>query len=244
MEKDDDYDIVLYKKNGRDPVPDVDDDDDAGNVAGQDEIVQIVEPPIGEYVLRVNNYDADSPWLGTINEHKAGSSEILGGSPEEWTLRCERADGELLGATKVQVDRGATADVGNVCNAPADAASTIDLAGGDAGLRFAIALDRRRLRRAVPLGIRARVRCTSNCRPRLALVVSRKTARRYRLKSRIVARGAYRQAFTGRRTFKVRFTSDARRKLRRDRTVRIALVAVVRDRKGRRLTARRGFRLR
>ncbi len=255
MEKNDDYDIVLYKKNGRDPVPDVDRDDDAGNAAGADEIVQIVAPPIGEYVLRVNNYDADSPWLGTINEHKAGSFEILGGSPEEWTMRCERSGGELLGTAKVQVARGATADVGNVCNAPGFGPPTggsldsggggqITLAGGDAGLRFAVELDRRRLRRAVRLGIRARVRCTTQCRPRLALAVSKRTARRYRLRSRVIARGSHRQAFSGRRTFKVRFTRDARRKLRRARTVRMALVAVAIDGKGRRLTARRGFRLR
>jgi hypothetical protein len=244
MEEDDDYDIVLYKKNGRDPVPDVDDDDDAGNVAGEDEIVQIVEPPIGEYVLRVNNYDASSPWLGTINEHKAGSAEILGGSPEEWTMRCERANGDVLGATKVQVDRGATADVGNLCNAAAEPSNTIALAGGDAGLRFAVQLDRRRLRRAVRLGIRGRVRCTTSCRPRLALVVSKRTARRYGLRSRVVARGSHRKAFSGRRTFTVRFTRDAKRKLRRARTVRMSLVAVVLDRKGKRLTARRGFRLR
>ena len=258
MEEDDDYDIVLYKKNGRDPVPDVDNDDDTGNVAGEDEIVQIVEPPIGEYVLRVNNYDASEPWLGTIDEHKAGTFEVLGGSREEWTLRCERANGDLLGTTKLQVDRGATADVGNVCNAPGlgsptggsigrgrdDAGASISLTGGDAGLRFAFALDRRRLRRALRLGIRARVRCTTLCRPGVSLAVNRRTARRYGLRSRVVARGAYRRFFSGRRTFTVRFSRDARRKLRRARKVRMRLGAVVIDGNGRKLTARRGIRLR
>ena len=257
MEKSDDYDIVLYKKNGRDPVPDVDRDDDAGNAAGKDELIQIVEPPIGEYVLRVNNYDADRPWLGTINEHKAGTFEVLGGSPEEWTLRCERQNGDLLGTTKVQVARGATADVGNVCNAegfgpPAGGsigsgggdAPPIAVAGGNRGLRFAVEIDRRRLRRALRLGIRARVRCTTQCRPAVSFVVRKRTARRLGLRSRVVARGAYRRGFAGRRTFTVRFKPAARRKLRRVRSVRMALVASVRDAQGRRLTARRGFRLR
>ena len=256
MEEDDDYDIVLYKKNGRDPVPDVDSDDDAGNVAGEDELIQIVEPPIGEYFLRVNNYDASQPWLGTIDEHKAGTFEVLAGAREEWTMRCERPDGELLGTTKLQVDRGATADVGNVCNAPGFGPPTggsigrgdsddgkITLTGGNAGLRFAVAIDRRRLRRALRLGIRARVRCTSLCRPALSFVVSRRTAKRYRLRSRIVARGSLTRSFSGRRTFNVRFTSEARRKLRRARRVRMALVAVAIDREGKRLSARRGFRL-
>lgn len=173
-------------------------------------------------------------------------------------MRCERKDGELLGTTKVQVARGAKADVGNVCNAPGFGPPTggsigagdsrrnndITLAGGNAGLRFAVAIDRRRLKRALRLGIRGRVRCTADCRPRLSFVVSKKTARRYGLRSRVVARGAVRQAFTGRRTFTVRFKRDARSKLRGAKRVRMALVAVALDAEGRRLTARRGFRLR
>ena len=259
MDANDDYDIVLFKKNGREAVPDVDDDDDAGNAAGEDELVQIVEPPIGEYFLRVYNYDASKPWLGTIDEHKAGSFEVLAGGLEEWTMRCERPNGDLLGTTKVQVERGGTADVGNVCNAEGFGPPTggsigrgedsrpagISVAGGDAGLRFAVELDRRRLKRALRLGIRARVRCTSECRPGIALAVSRRTARRHGLRSRVVARAVLKRGFTGRRTFQVRFTRDARRSLRRAKRVRLALRAFAIDGKGRRLTAKsRRFRLR
>jgi hypothetical protein len=255
MAAEDDYDIVLYKRNGRDPVPDVDSDDDAGNAAGVDELIQIVEPPIGEYVLRVNNYDASEPWLGKIDEHKAGVFEFVGGAREEWTLRCEGADGALLGSTKVQVDRGAEADVGNVCNAPGFGPPTggsvgrggsgkVTLAGGNARLRFAVAIDRRRLKRALRLGIRGRVRCTTLCRPALSFVVSRRTAKRYGLRSRVVARGAVKKAFSGRRTFTVRFKADARRKLRGAKRLRLGLRAVAIDSRGKRLKAQRGFRLR
>ena len=170
-------------------------------------------------------------------------------------MRCERQNGELLGTTKVQVARGATADVGNVCNAEgfgertggsvgSSAAPPIAVAGGNRGLRFAVEIDRRRLRRALRLGIRARVRCTAQCRPTVSFVIRKRTARRLGLRSRVVARGAFRRAFAGRRTFTVRFRPAAKRKLRRVRRVRMALVASVRDAQGRRLTARRGFRLR
>jgi hypothetical protein len=130
MAADDDYDIVLYKKNGRDPVPDVDEDDDTGNSDGADETVQIVEPPIGEYVLRVNNFDADKPWSGSIDEHKAGTFEILAGGPEAWTMTCESPSGRILGAAQGRGRRGATKDVGSICGA---AANRSDTTGGGSG---------------------------------------------------------------------------------------------------------------
>jgi hypothetical protein len=113
--EDDDYDAVLYRKGGRDPVPDVDDDDDAGNSAGQDEIIRFAEPPAGEYFLRVNNYSAQGPFTGTIKQFKAGAVEVRSGSTEAWTMTCETKTGTVIAARKVEVARGERVDVGAIC---------------------------------------------------------------------------------------------------------------------------------
>ncbi|MDP9384687.1 MAG: hypothetical protein M3P50_05575, partial [Actinomycetota bacterium] len=86
--------------------------------------------------------------------------------------------------------------------------------------------------------------CTAACTPRISLLADRRTARRYDLGARTVGRGGANRAFSGRRTLLVRFTREARRKLRSARRIRLTLVGVATDARGRRVTARRTVVLR
>jgi Zinc carboxypeptidase len=240
----DDYDIYLYQGS-------VSTENLVGSSASPtaDELIQYPYAPPGKYILRIVNFAAVGPYDGAISLFGAapGTERTIPPEVEAWQLSCYDASGRLIGEEKVEVARGERRTVG-ACEAarPGAASATGDVrARAQASfLRFAVAIDRRRLRKALRRGIRARVRCRPACRPRVSFVVDRRTARRYRLRSQRVAVGGIKRRFSGRRTFTVRFTREARRKLRGARRVRMALVGVATDAQNRRVTARRAFRLR
>jgi hypothetical protein len=111
----DDYDLELYKKNGRDPV------ETSGHLIGEDEEIILEDPPLGDYVLRVNNYLASSPWKGSIQFFKPGKVEMTITQRESFNLTCETPSGKLLNQTKVVVDRGQRVDTGALCGEDAPA---------------------------------------------------------------------------------------------------------------------------
>ena len=241
----DDYDIYLYEGS----VSPENLASSSAGFLGADELIQYPNARPGKYVLRIVNYAAVSGYGGSIDLFGAapGTDRTIPAQVEAWELSCYDRSGRLLGEEKVEVSRGERRTVG-ACEgaAPASANQTADVrASATSGfLRFAVAIDRRRLRRALRLGIRARVRCRPACRPQVLFLVDRRTAKRYGLRRLGVAVGGTKRRFNGRRTFTVRFTKEARRKLRGARRVRFSLVGVARVADGRRLTARRSFRLR
>ena len=85
--------------------------------------------------------------------------------------------------------------------------------------RFSFAADRRRLRRALPGGFRARAKCSLPCTVR-AVVKDRR--------GRVLAEGKLAKQGAGRRTFTVRFSAKALRALRGRRCVRVTLAGVAR----------------
>lgn len=103
-------------------------------------------------------------------------------------------------------------------------------------LELTVALDRRRLSRALKSGVRLRAGCSVRCGMTATLTVDRATARRHGLKSRTVGRASL-SGLVGSRTLQVRFTRAARRALGDSR--RVALTAQVRARSadGQRRTA-------
>ncbi|MGH2919595.1 MAG: hypothetical protein ACRDLS_13510, partial [Solirubrobacteraceae bacterium] len=100
-------------------------------------------------------------------------------------------------------------------------------------LSFSLAIDRRVLPRALKRGLRARARCSPSCTVSLTLSIPASVARRYGLTKRrsgrvVLARGAHKKAFSGRKTFTVRFTAPARRRLAGARRLRLRMSAVAR----------------
>jgi len=210
----------------------------AANVADE---LQVVNPPAGDYVVRVINVSAADPsFTGRIVFAPPEP-------PEAWTLSCE-SGGRVLETRAVVVGRGERVPA-DVC-APGAPAPRTDGAGGGAGggtgggappkspgagedvtttpLRLAVAADRRRLARALARGLRVRVRCGRSCTVVSRLELDAKTARRYRLtrgtRAKTVGRGPKVTMRGGRRTFTVAFTRTAARRLRRARSLRLNLV--------------------
>jgi hypothetical protein len=113
-----------------------------------------------------------------------------------------------------------------------------------AGLRYTVVLHREKLATALRRGLRTRVGCTAACRVTVELRVDRATQRRLRLRSARVGTATVRRTAAGGQVVRVRFTREARSKLRRARNVRLAVRTVVRDARGRTATARRTLTLR
>ncbi|HWC27028.1 MAG TPA: hypothetical protein VG474_10635, partial [Solirubrobacteraceae bacterium] len=115
-------------------------------------------------------------------------------------------------------------------------------------LRFSLALERRRLARALERGLRARARCTLPCSAAVRLTIDSTAARRHGLtrgsRPVVVARGSAGRSFTGRTLFGVRFTERARRALSGARSVRLRLSASGRSGSTDRRTLRRTLTLR
>jgi hypothetical protein len=109
-----------------------------------------------------------------------------------------------------------------------------------------VALDRRRIARALERGLRTRARCTLACSATVELSVDNATARRYGLAKGggrvVVARGSAGRSFTGRKRFTTRFTKAARQALRGARSVRLRMSATGRAGTDRR-TVRRSLTL-
>ena len=245
VQQEDDYDIYLYEGS-------VSNENLASSSTGSfgaDELIQYPNARPGKYILRIVNFSAALPYNGSIDLFGAasGTERTIPATTEAWELSCHDSSGNLIGEEKVEVARGERRTVG-ACEAAAPAAAnqTADVRASarSSFMRFAVAIDRRRLKRALRLGIRARVRCRPACRPRVLFLVDRRTAKRYELRRLGVAIGGTKRRFNGRRTFTVRFTKEARRKLRRARRVRFSLVGIATDAQKRRVTARRSFRLR
>ncbi|HEX8083262.1 MAG TPA: M14 family metallopeptidase [Solirubrobacteraceae bacterium] len=245
VEGQDDYDLYLYEGS---VTPENLAASSTGSFAA-DELIQYPNPRPGKYIVRITNFSAALPYSGSIDLFAAapGTERIIPPAVEAWELSCYDKNGNLLGEEKVEVSRGERRTVG-ACEAAGRGAAnqTGDVRASAISdfLRFAVAIDRRRIRRALRLGIRARVRCSPACLPRVYLLVDRKTAKLYKLRSLRVAAGGPRKRFSGRKTFKLRFTKQAKRRLRRAHRVRFALVGIATDAQGRRLTARRSFALR
>ena len=196
------------------------------------------------YNERDDSGDDDHP-IAWYREFEGGRSFYTGGGHTKESFAEEAFLQHLLGGI-----RWAAGWTDRRAAAPAQGGATGDTAPPSQGqtpaapgLALAIALDRRSIERALRLGIRARVRCTIDCVPRLALRTSAAAARRHGLGSRTVARGGG-SKFSGRRTFQLQFTAGARRKLREVGRMRLTLVGTATDAEGRRVDARRTVTLR
>lgn len=147
------------------------------------------------------------------------STRPTASGPESWSITCERPAGTVFAHGTLQIARGET--------------KTLDVCG----LNFSVAVKRRVVRNGLRLGLRARSRCSTACTSSLTLSLPSSVARRYGLTKRhtgqvVVARGARKKAFTGRKAYKVRFTARARRKLRGAHRLRLRISAVGRGTNG------------
>ena len=153
---------------------------------------------------------------GRFEWHLNPSSRPLASPPEPWNITCERPAGTVLARATIVIARGER--------------KAVDLCA----LRFAFAVDRRRLSRALRRGLRARARCTPSCAASVTLSVDNATARRHGLTKKgkrrvIVGGGDAKGTFKGRKVFGVRFSKTARRHLRGVRRLRVRLSAVGRE---------------
>jgi Zinc carboxypeptidase len=147
------------------------------------------------------------------------SARPTASTTEAWNITCERPAGTVLAHGTLQIARGQT--------------KTLDVCG----LNFSVVVKRRVVRTGLRLGLRARTRCSTACTSSLTLSLPASVARRYGLTKRhkgqvVVARGARKKAFTGRKAYKVRFTARARRKLRGAHRLRLRISAVGRGSNG------------
>ena len=79
----------------------------------------LFDPPPGEYMLHVVNYDqvmnTPDDWLDGRVTFDSPKPRVETGTKESWTLTCTDAAGHVQASRQVIVDRGATAQVGNAC---------------------------------------------------------------------------------------------------------------------------------
>ncbi|MBN1530304.1 MAG: hypothetical protein JW895_14685 [Thermoleophilaceae bacterium] len=100
--------------------------DSAGEVVTQsasfgdtNEDAVLVDPPPGEYVAHVVNYDQvdGAPfddWSGGEVQFRSPTPRVVNGK-EAWMLTCEDEAGRVRGSRRVVVDRGQSVSVGRVC---------------------------------------------------------------------------------------------------------------------------------
>lgn len=111
----DDYDIVLFKKEGTE-LKEV---GSSGAAPGSPEEIVLATPAVGDYVLRVNNYLGFGGWTGKVERFKQGQATIKPRSvTESYTLDCLKGD-QVVATQKVEVERGRTAALGAICGANA-----------------------------------------------------------------------------------------------------------------------------
>ncbi len=151
---------------------------------------------------------------GTFEWHLNPSTRPVASS-EAWNITCERPLGTVRARGTLRIARGQN--------------KALDLCG----LSLSVAVARRRVGGALRSGLRARTRCSVKCKPSITLSLPASIARRYGLTKKrtgrvIVARGSRSRASTGRRTFTVRFTRAARRKLSDARRLRLRMSALAR----------------
>ncbi|CAA9517225.1 MAG: hypothetical protein AVDCRST_MAG30-2835 [uncultured Solirubrobacteraceae bacterium] len=225
------------------------------NGANLAEELRVVNPPAGEYVVRVINVTAVDPsFTGRI---EFASPE----PPESWRMTCE-VGGRVVETRDVIVNRGERvgADICPVARTETPAQTGTTPGSGTtpatpgAGVvttgpfRLAIAADRRRLKRALARGFRVRVRCGRSCTLRTTVKADAATGRRYGLTRRnaavTVGRAPTIETPAGRRTYTVRFTKKAARRLRRARSLRLTVVVTASGENAAARTARKTIRLR
>jgi len=224
---------------------------------GAKEVILYDYPKAGKYIARIINFAAVSPYTGSIDlfAPKPGSVKVVPVQKESFTLTCETTTGQVLTTNPLEVDRGQrkTLDPCGVNAGPGRVAPSLNLlAGGTSGQRgglggagakskglaFKLAIDERRLGRALRFGQRVRARCQIRCTVTAALVIDGKTAKRLRLRKSdkraiVVARGKFSsKGVLPRGTFSVRFSKLAKRRLARGRNVRFALIGTARSSDG------------
>lgn len=150
---------------------------------------------------------------GRFEWHLNPSTRPAVSAREAWNVTCERPAGTVIARGTLRIARGQS--------------ETVDLCR----LGLSVAVKRRAVRGALRRGLTARARCTLKCRASLTLSLPASVARRYGLTKRrsgrvVVARGARKKAFSGRKSFRVRFTPSARRKLGDARKLRLRISAV------------------
>ena len=106
----DDYDTVLYRREGG-QLKEV---GSSGGLPSEEETIVLENPPVGDYVLRVNNYAAFLPYEGEFQIFGPGPEVIKTGTVEAWNFTCE-ADGKVFFERKIVVARGETVNLGNAC---------------------------------------------------------------------------------------------------------------------------------
>ena len=79
----------------------------------------LVDPPPGQYIAHVVNYDQVDgqpfdDWSGGAVNFRSPTPRVVNGK-EAWMLTCEDEEGRLRGSRHVVVDRGERVDVGSVC---------------------------------------------------------------------------------------------------------------------------------
>ena len=152
---------------------------------------------------------------GRFAWHLNPSTRPAASGAESWRVTCERPAGTVRARGRLRIARGQR--------------KALDLCG----LSFSVAVKRRALGGALRRGLRARARCAYRCKASLTLRLAASTARRHGLTKRrrgsvVVARGARKRAFSGRRSFTVRFTPAARRRLTGARRLALRMSAVAR----------------
>jgi hypothetical protein len=126
------------------------------------------------------------------------------------------------------VDRGQAVDIGNACASDASAATPPPTAGavasirgvvGRSGLKYSVRLQRRKLRTALRRGLRGVATCSRRCTMNVTLKRGKTAVGRVKLS----------RTFNGRRSFTLRFTKKAVRRLRRSRSASFTVAVSARD---------------
>jgi len=113
----DDYDIQLFRKEGAELKL----VGSSGKNPGETEQIDIAQPPVGDYVLRVNNFLAFGPWTGKVSLLALGPNTFEPRrATEAWTLTCEAGE-KIISSQKVTIERGQKLDVAEPCGANAKA---------------------------------------------------------------------------------------------------------------------------
>ena len=161
------------------------------------------------------------------------SAKVCGKAPErlDWFGKLTPPKGGE-GKTSEDVRRGGASSSGSGGGAAAGPRGFTTVRLGRRVL--SIAIDRRRLGRALRAGLRVRTRCTGGCRLRFRALAGK----------RLVGRAKELRQGAGRRTRTIRFTAGARRRYVRRRTLTLRIEVAALDPRGRILRVSRRIRLR
>jgi len=106
-----DWDVYIYDETNAQVASAA-----TGGTNSERALIALPEP--GTYTIRFVNYDQVDggpvdDWTGSVSF--APPTPAVPGVTEQWTLTCERPDGEPTAPVQVEVARGETADVGRAC---------------------------------------------------------------------------------------------------------------------------------